>query len=93
MTADEIKNCLREFAQYGCFQQTTHCRKRMRERSVSIDDALHVLLWGDISEIEYNKSHDCWQCKVTGADIDGDELVFIAGVYEYCRTVRCITVY
>ncbi|NWH06688.1 DUF4258 domain-containing protein [Desulfobacter latus] len=93
MTVDEIKKCLRDFARYGCFQQSKHCRERMQERQVTIDDALNVLLWGQVSEIEYNEMNDNWQCKVTGTDIDGENLVFIAGVWEHCHTVRCITVY
>ena len=93
MTADEIKRCLRELAQHGCIQPSKHCRERMAERQVQMDDALHVLLWGEVSEVNYNEEHDSWQCKVSGTDIDGDDLVFIAGVYEHCHTVRCITVY
>jgi hypothetical protein len=93
MTQDEIKNCLREFAQYGCFQPTKHCKGRMRERHISIEDVLYVLTWGEVTEIEYNEDHDSWKCKVTGNDVDGEELVFIAGVYEHCQTVRCITVF
>lgn len=93
MTEDEIKECLREFAGTGCFQQTKHCRERMRERQITIDDVLNVLLWGKVSGIEYNKKHKSWQCKVTGKDIEGDKLVFIAGIYEDCRAIRCITVF
>jgi hypothetical protein len=93
MTKDEVKVCLREFAQYGCFQQSKHCRDRMQERQINTDDALNVLLWGEVTEIQYNKEHESWQCKVTGKDIDGENLVFIAGIYGNCHTVRCITVY
>lgn len=93
MTEDEIKGCLREFAGYGCFQQSKHCRERMLERQVNMDDALNVLLWGEVTGIEYNKEHDCWQCKVTGEDLDGEALVFIAAVYKHCHSVRCITIY
>ena len=93
MTKDEIKNCLRDFAQFGCFQQSKHCRERMLERQITTDDVLNIFLWGKITEIQYNKEHDSWQCKVTGKDIEGEDLVFVAGIYEHCHTVRCITVY
>ncbi|OQY52274.1 MAG: hypothetical protein B6230_02975 [Desulfobacteraceae bacterium 4572_89] len=93
MTKDEAKECLREFAQIGCFQQSVHCRERMKERQITTDDVLNVFLWGKVTEIEYKKEFDSWQCKVIGKDIDGEDLVFIAGIYEHCHTVRCITVY
>jgi len=93
MTKDEIKRCLREFAQGGYFQQSKHCRDRMLERQITTDDVLKVLLWGQVTEIEYNQEHGSWQCKVTGTDVENEPLVFIAGIYEHCYTVRCITVY
>ena len=93
MTKGEAKECLREFAQIDYFQQSVHCRERMKERQITTDDVLNVFLWGKVIEIEYKKEHDSWQCKVIGKDIDGEDLVFIAGIYEHCHTVRCITVY
>jgi hypothetical protein len=93
MTKEEIKRCLREFAQNGYFQQSKHCRDRMIERQITIDDVLKVMLWGEVTEIEYNQVQDSWQCKVTGTDVDNEPLVFIAGIYKSCYTVRCITVY
>ena len=93
MTKDEIKRCLREFAQGGYFQQSKHCRDRMLERQITTDDVLKVLLWGQVTEIENNQEHGSWQCKVTGTDVENEPLVFIAGIYEHCDTVRCITVY
>ena len=65
----------------------------MQERQITTDDVLNVFLWGEVTEIKYNKEHDSWQCKVIGKDIDGEDLVFVACIYEHCHTVRCITVY
>jgi hypothetical protein len=93
MNEEEIKSCLREFAQCGYFQISMHCRKRMEERCINTDDVLNVLLWGDVSKIEYEAERDNWTCKVAGTDIEGEPLVFVAGVFQDCYTVRCITVY
>ncbi|MDA3787845.1 MAG: DUF4258 domain-containing protein [Desulfobacula sp.] len=93
MTKDEAEKCLREIAKYGCIQPSKHCRERMQERQINMDDILYVLLWGNVIGIEYNKDHHSWQCKVRGKDIDGESLVFVAGIYEDCQAVRCITVY
>lgn len=93
MTKEDAQNCFREFAKFGCVQSTKHCKERMRERNITIDDVLHVLLWGQVTQIEYDSIHDSWKCKVKGLDIDGEELIFIASIYENCQTVRCITVF
>lgn len=93
MTQDEAEKCLRRIAKYGYIQPSKHCRERMQDRHINMDDILYVLLWGKVIDIEYNKKHNSWQCKVKGNDIDGEPLVFVAGIYENCHTVRCITVY
>ena len=93
MTKSEAQKCFREFAKYGCIQPTKHCRDRMQERNVSMDDALNVLLWGKVTEIKYNEEHDSWNSKIVGKDIEGEKLSFVAEVFETCHTVRCITVF
>lgn len=93
MNKEEAENCLREIAKYGYIQPSRHCRQRMQERHISMDDILYVLLWGSVTDIKYNKDHDSWQCNVKGKDIEGEPLVFVAGIHEYCQAVRCITVY
>ncbi|MDY0222088.1 MAG: DUF4258 domain-containing protein [Desulfobacterium sp.] len=93
MTKEDAQKCFREFAKYGCIQPTKHCRDRMLDREVSMDDALNVLLWGTVTEMTYNDEHDSWKSKVVGKDIDGEKLTFVAEVYESCHTVRCITVF
>ncbi|MBT3178047.1 MAG: DUF4258 domain-containing protein [Desulfobacula sp.] len=93
MTKDEAENCLRKIANEGYVQPSKHCREMMIERHVNIDDILNVLMWGKVATIEYNEKHDSWQCRVEGKDIEGESLVFIAAIYEYCHTVRCVTVF
>lgn len=93
MTKNEVRDCLREFATMGCFQPTKHCRKRMLKRQVTTDDVLYVLMWGNVTKVKYNEDKKNYECKVEGADIDGDPLVFVAAIYKDCHTVRCITVY
>ena len=93
MTEDEVKKCFRKIVKYGCIQPSKHCRERMLERQINMDDILYVLLWGIVTDIEYSKDHNSWQYKVQGKDIDGESLVFVAGIYEDCQAVRCITVY
>ncbi len=93
MDKEEIKNCVREFAQCGYFQMSRHCRERMAERSITVDDVLNVLMWGEVTEIEHKAEHGNWSCRIKGKDIEGEALVFVAGVSKDCYAVRCITVY
>jgi len=93
MTKEDVKKCLREYAQYGCIQPSNHCREKMEERNINMDDIFNVLFWGEVETVDYNPDHDSWNCRVSGEDIDGEKLVFIAGIYGSCQTIRCITVF
>ena len=55
MTKKEAKDCIREFAKNGCIQPTNHCRERMQERQINMDDILNVLMWGDVVDLQYKK--------------------------------------
>jgi hypothetical protein len=65
----------------------------MDERQVTMDDILHVLMWGDVVKLEQDIEHHNWKCTVRGTDIDGDELFFVAAIDEDEHSVLCITVY
>jgi len=94
MTKDEARTCFRDYVQYGgCIQTSNHCRDRMLERNINMDDMLNVLHWGEIETIEYDENHDSWKCKLKGKDIDGNELIFLTALYEPCHTVKCVTVF
>ena len=65
----------------------------MLDRNVTMDDLLHVLMWGEVIELEEDPEYGNWKCKVKGTDTDGEELVFLAGINEDENSVLCITVY
>lgn len=92
MDKNSAKETLRDIARHGCFSFTNHCRKRMRERNVSADDILNVLMWGKVSEIQESAEHNKWKCKVEGKDLDNDPLTLQAAVIKEKRTI-VITVY
>ncbi len=87
----EAREVLRDIARFGTVGLSDHCRERMKDRNVDMDDILQVLLWGEITDIERADS-DAWRCTVKGNDIEGDELTFIAALNTRTRLV-CITVY
>lgn len=86
-----VKATLRDIARFKTIGLSKHCRERMAERNVSMEDIVHVLMWGTISDIE-TVDPDRWRCTVTGKDLDGDELVLVAAL-DAENEAACITVY
>ncbi|MCB2186440.1 MAG: DUF4258 domain-containing protein [Deltaproteobacteria bacterium] len=66
---------IRHAVKWGCVHISAHCRQRMVQRCVSIDDISHVLSWGTLQSLEPGPEPDSWKCQVQGGDLDGDELV------------------
>lgn len=65
----------------------------MRERDVTTEDILFVLLWGEVIEVKKDIEHQNWKCVVKGQDLDGEELTFLAGMNTDENSILCITVY
>ena len=93
MNKKQAKDCLSELARYGYVLLSRHCKKRMHKRNVTIDDILNVLFWGTVVKVTHNHKKQNFECEITGTDIDGDELGFIAAIQEDCENIKCITVY
>lgn len=93
MHINQIKSTLREIAQLGCIRLTRHCRARMRERQVTTDDFLHVLLWGNVVNVEEDQETASLKCEVQGKDLDGDDLTLHIAILEKEGSVLCITVH
>lgn len=93
MTEDEAKQLLRKIARNGWVRLTRHCRDRMAQRQVLMDDMLQVLLWGHLKELRENPDCDNWECLVEGSDLEGDPLTVKVAILEHDFAVLCITVY
>ncbi|MBW1764938.1 MAG: DUF4258 domain-containing protein [Deltaproteobacteria bacterium] len=91
MNKDQAKTYLRRYADYG-IRLSKHCRKRMADRDVTVDDILNVIHWGEITELKGDEEYGNWECTVKGIDIDGEELVFVAAIDENDASVLCISV-
>ncbi len=91
MDKKEAKSLLKNLTR-DCIIITEHCKQRMRERDVVIDDILYVIMWGEVSDIEEDPEHNNWKCYVKGKDIEGDDLTVIAGINEAEGYISCITV-
>lgn len=73
----EIKNHLRRIAQRGGrgIALTKHCRERMEERGVDINDILKVLNWGEVIH-DPDENSDI-KFKVLGDDLEGEPLCVV----------------
>lgn len=65
----------------------------MAQRNVTTDDMLHVLNWGRITDLLWDDDRQNYKCRIEGADIDGDELVFIAAIDTIGHEVICVTIF
>ena len=92
MTEDEAKQLLRKIARQQTVRFTNHCRERMKFRNVVVDDMLQVLMWPTALDLEYDMEAENWKSKVTGRDIEGDELTVVVAVLEKDFALLCITV-
>ena len=91
MDRTRAKATLRDIARFKTIGLSKHCRNRMAERNVSMEDIVHVLMWGTITDIE-TVDPGRWRCTVTGEDLDGDALVLVAAL-DAANEAACITVY
>jgi Domain of unknown function (DUF4258) len=93
MDKQAIKSKLRSLAQGECLRLTKHCREMMRERSISTDDFLWVLFWGDLIEFTEDKEFNNYKCEIRGKDLDGEEITLQVAILEKDSAILCITVY
>ena len=91
MNSDEAKNILRDISRFGDILLTRHCKKRMQQRNIFMDDILNVLMWGSVENIIHVED-DRWECTVNGHDLEEDELTCIVNFFEETKAL-CITVY
>jgi hypothetical protein len=87
---DELKDILKSYSKINT-DLTRHCRERMFERNVTVEDLRFIIEWGEIVEVEESPRFGDCKCKLQGTDIDGNELTFVAVVGE--GIVLCITVF
>ena len=90
MNEEKAKSVLKAYSRIY-IETTRHCRERMLDRKVTIEDLRYIIEWGKIIELEMSPEFGGWKCKLHGTDIDGYELTFVAAIRE--NIVTCITVF
>jgi hypothetical protein len=92
MNKKDAKSFLKRVAPH-CINITSHCKKSMAKRDVGALDILHVIMWGTVIEVKWDAEFENWNCKVTGKDIEKEDLTIILGICEDTNIVQCITVF
>jgi len=93
MDTEQAKTLIQQLANQGCIGFSNHCSKRMAERSVTADDFLNVLIWGQVQSVEKNQNTGHWKCEVSGHDIEGDRLTLQVAIDRVQNRVICVTVF
>lgn len=93
MNKEQAQAYIRRLANQGRVGFTEHCSNQMAGRTVTTDDFLQVLMWGDVLSVEKDSKSGDWKCKIEGKDIDGDALSLVLAIDDYEGRIICITVF
>ena len=90
----EAKQAIHEYLLNGYVIPTTHCRKRMEKRDISMQDIEYVLRHGAVIEQpRWNAEHQNYVYKVEGFDLESDELKVLSVIIESESAVLIVTVF
>jgi hypothetical protein len=89
MDKSQAEEAIREKVK-SCLRTTKHCRARMIDRDVTMEDIRYVIQWGKVSTIEWDADYGNWKIEVKGGDIDGEELTLILVLLD--DAALCVTV-
>jgi hypothetical protein len=64
-----------------------HAKERMRERSYTTDDVLHILLKGDIASKEFHNPTQVWRYKIQSEDLAGEEGAVVTAIINSASLV------
>ena len=83
LSTEEAQRKIRLIADEGFVQVGFHCKQRMVERNVTLDDIMKVLTAGIVvEEGEWDEDRGNWKYRVEGTDIEGDDLTAISIILE-----------
>ena len=92
---DAAKSAIREILQSprGLVFPTRHCKERMEQRNVQMDDILHLLFWGSVERGQESGNAERNVFRVSDADIEGEPLVVVVEVILEENRLNCISVF
>ncbi len=92
---DELRVQVPRIVCYGTVRESWHAKNERSYRNVSIDDIQHMLRseWKLKGKPEWDDDHRNWSYKLTGSDLDDDELTLVITVNVEEQKIFVITKY
>ncbi|MBW1954012.1 MAG: DUF4258 domain-containing protein [Deltaproteobacteria bacterium] len=72
---------------------TRHCRQRMAERQVHMDDIFQVLFWGEISPGAEPGDEEKGIFRISGKDLSDEPLTVVVQINPTDNLLTCISVF
>lgn len=91
----EVTETIRRCLTAGCVVPTKHFSGQQYLRDYTIQDAINVLRWGEVSSEapEWNEKVKRWAYRVHGPDLEGDVLTVVVGIGPMCDCVWLVTAF
>lgn len=91
----DLRTAVSRVILYGTYRETHHSAEDRSYRNVSDDDIQFMLRgpWKLSGKPEWDEVHRNWKYKLSGQDIEGDDLVLVVAVNEEEQMITVITKY
>lgn len=91
----ELRTAVERIVCYGTVRESWHSRNDRSYRNISTDDIQHMLrnAWKLKGKPEWSDQHGEWKYKLTGEDLEDDELTLVIAVRQNEVEILVITKY
>ena len=93
MEIKEAEQLLEDLISADCLRTTSHCRERMGQRRVTVQDVMFAMMKGKVTAVRLNPKTSDYIVTIQSRDIEGVELTMEAALQVRDRRVLCVTVY
>ncbi len=95
LSEPDLRTAVSRIILYGTYRETRHSAEDRSYRNVSDDDIQCMLRgpWKLSGKPEWEETHGNWKYKLSGQDIEGDDLVLVVAVNEEEQMITVITKY
>jgi hypothetical protein len=95
LEVEDARRAIREILKspLGLVFPTQHCKERMIERNVQMDDVIHLLFWGTLEPGQKVGDLERNVFRVRGADLEGEPLVIVLAIEREENRLTCISVF
>ncbi|MEM4721912.1 MAG: DUF4258 domain-containing protein [Candidatus Methanomethylicaceae archaeon] len=78
---------------HKCIFLTRHCRQRMAERHVHMEDIFQVLFWGEISPGAEPGDEEKGIFRISGSDLSEEPLTVVVKINPGDNLLTCLSVF